>query len=128
MSVMYRKQAATVILPLLLAWLTGDSSEALSSFGVSNIAPTKSPTPVTPTDFFNKMTMWQRPSVVMPLLLSVWLFGLCLGAFSPSFGVIRTESPIPFTTAAPTAIEWKDDLVWPFIFNSLNIGPHSHTN
>ncbi|XP_031767779.1 uncharacterized protein LOC113519182 isoform X3 [Galleria mellonella] len=36
---MCRKQAAAVILPLLLAWLTGDSSEALSTFGVSNTRP-----------------------------------------------------------------------------------------
>lgn len=44
---MYRQEAAALILPLLLAWLTGDSSEALSTFGVSNTKP-PSAVPTTP--------------------------------------------------------------------------------
>lgn len=44
-----RRQAAGVILPLLLTgWLTGDSSEALSSFGVSNTRPPVAPSPTAP--------------------------------------------------------------------------------
>ncbi|XP_048480082.1 uncharacterized protein LOC119693323 isoform X2 [Plutella xylostella] len=44
-----RRQAGRVILPLLLAgWLTGDSSEALSSFGVSNTRPPAAPSPTAP--------------------------------------------------------------------------------
>lgn len=42
-----RKQAAAAIVTLLLAWLTGDSSEALSTFGVSNTKP-PAPTPTYP--------------------------------------------------------------------------------
>ena len=35
-----RRQAAAAILPLLLAgWLTGESSEALTTFGKSNTTP-----------------------------------------------------------------------------------------
>ncbi|XP_022833561.1 uncharacterized protein LOC111361407 isoform X2 [Spodoptera litura] len=43
---MCRKQVAAIILPLVLASLTGYSSEALSTFGVSNTkAPSAAPTP-----------------------------------------------------------------------------------
>ncbi|XP_026748051.1 uncharacterized protein LOC113509015 isoform X1 [Trichoplusia ni] len=44
---MYRKQVAALILPLVLASLAGYSSEALSTFGVSNTKP-PSPAPTAP--------------------------------------------------------------------------------
>ncbi|RVE54895.1 hypothetical protein evm_000262 [Chilo suppressalis] len=44
-----RRQAAAAILPLLLAgWLTGESSEALTTFGKSNTDPPKSVAPTAP--------------------------------------------------------------------------------
>ncbi|XP_061381892.1 uncharacterized protein LOC116778546 isoform X1 [Danaus plexippus] len=44
-----RRQAAAAILPLLLAgWLTGLSSEALTTFGKSNTAPPKELAPTAP--------------------------------------------------------------------------------
>lgn len=44
-----RRQAAAAILPLLLAgWLTGESSEALTTFGKSNTQPPKEVAPTAP--------------------------------------------------------------------------------
>ncbi|XP_045456326.1 uncharacterized protein LOC123666165 [Melitaea cinxia] len=44
-----RRQAAAAILPLLLAgWLTGESSEALTTFGKSNTDPPKEVAPTPP--------------------------------------------------------------------------------
>ncbi|XP_013178866.1 PREDICTED: uncharacterized protein LOC106125996 isoform X2 [Papilio xuthus] len=44
-----RKQAAAAILPLLLVgWLTGESSEALTTFGKSNTQPPKEVAPTAP--------------------------------------------------------------------------------
>lgn len=52
-----RRQAAAAILPLLLAgWLTGESSEALTTFGKSN---TQAPKELAPTSPPGKM---QRPT------------------------------------------------------------------
>ncbi|XP_050556945.1 uncharacterized protein LOC118280830 isoform X3 [Spodoptera frugiperda] len=44
--------------------------------------------------------MWQRKSCIMPIIVFLWLIGQCFGAFSPVFGVIKTESPLK--TPSPT--------------------------
>ncbi|OWR51570.1 hypothetical protein KGM_202745 [Danaus plexippus plexippus] len=56
-----RRQAAAAILPLLLAgWLTGLSSEALTTFGKSNTAPPKELAPTAPPVLQLVQRVWKR--------------------------------------------------------------------
>lgn len=44
--------------------------------------------------------MWHVKCSILPFVLSFWMIGQCFGAFSPVFGVIKTDSPLK--TPSPT--------------------------
>lgn len=45
--------------------------------------------------------MWLKPSSILPLWVFLISVAKCLGVFSPAFGVVKTESPLPPPSPTP---------------------------
>ncbi|KAJ0184333.1 hypothetical protein K1T71_000756 [Dendrolimus kikuchii] len=99
---MRRRQAAVMLLPLLLASMLGDSSQALSTFGVSNTKPpTVKPTPLPES----VVTMWNNKiALLIAIIVTGWLKIQSADCFGiSSFGKANTDPPKPATTTASPA-------------------------
>ncbi|CAB3252651.1 unnamed protein product [Arctia plantaginis] len=105
---MCRKQVAALILSLVLASLTGYSSEALSTFGVSNTKPppTAAPTPPPGQSRQVILRMCKRQAVaVLSVVIVGWLNVQPTNGFGiSSFGKANTDAPKPATTTVSPAM------------------------